>query len=70
MRQPENKEEVLALGYTAKECYKSPSYYAFGDVEIPTQSEYEIDLYVTSIRKEDEAERIREREQRDAAGRG
>lgn len=68
MRQPENRDEVLTLGYIAKECYQSPSHYAFGDVPIPTQSEYEIDVYVTAIRKEHEAELAREAEQRAASG--
>jgi len=69
MRDPENKEEILTLAYTAKECYQSPSHYVFGDVQIPTQSAYEIDVYVTAIRKEHEAEMLEEAEQRAALGR-
>lgn len=68
MRQPENEEEIIALGWTAKECYKSPSHYVFGP-DIPLTSQYEIDLYVTAIRKEHEAEMIEEAKQRDASGR-
>jgi len=63
MRQPENEEEIIALGYTAKECYQSPSHYVFGDT-IPIQSQYEIDVWVTAIRKEHEAELAEEAEQR------
>ena len=65
MRQPENEEEILALGYTAKECYQSPSHYVFGD-KIPIQSQYEIDVWVTAVRKEHEAE-LAEEERRDMA---
>ncbi|MDE0398864.1 MAG: hypothetical protein OXL96_13800 [Candidatus Poribacteria bacterium] len=55
IRDPDNEEEVLTLAYTAQENRKSPSHYAFGDVPIPTQSEYEIDFYVTAIRIQDQA---------------
>ena len=68
MRQPENEEEIIALGYTAKECYQSPSHYVFGP-NLPIQSQYEIDVWVTAIRKEHEAELAREAEQRAASGR-
>lgn len=69
MRQPENEEEVLVLAYTAKDCYTSPSHYAFGDVRIPTQSQYEIDTFVSGKRREHEAELAREAAQRAASGR-
>ena len=67
MHKKENRDEVIALGYIAKECYRSPSYYAFRDVKIPVLSEYEIDTYVTAMRKEHEAELAREAEQRAAS---
>ena len=59
MHQEENRDEVLALYYTAKDNDKQPSYYAFGP-DIPLTSQYEIDLYVTAIGKEYEAELLEE----------
>ena len=67
IQQEQNREEVLALYYTAKDNDKQPSYYAFGP-NIPIQSQYEIDLYVTAIGKEHEAELAREAEQNAASG--
>ena len=63
MQDPENREEVLALYYTAKDNDKQPSYYAFGP-DIPIQSQYEIDLYCTAIGREHEAELLEAAEQR------
>lgn len=57
---PENEEEVLLLAYTAKDSYRSPSHYIFGDVKVPTQSQYEIDVYITGLRREHEAQRLEE----------
>ena len=68
IHQEENRDEVLALYYTAKDNDRQPSYYAFGP-DIPIQSQYEIDLYVTAIGKEHEAELAEEAEQRIASGR-
>ena len=67
MRQPENEEEVLALGYTAKESYQSPSHYVFGP-NLPIQSQYEIDVWVTAVRKEHEAELLEEQKRDMAQG--
>ena len=66
MQQPENREEVLALYYTAKDNDRQPSYYAFGP-NLPLTSQYEIDLYVNTIGKEHEAELAREAAQRAAS---
>lgn len=60
---PENRDEVLTLYYTAQRNRRSPSYYAFG-LRIPLQSQYEIDAYVTMLGVEHEAEQAREAEQR------
>ena len=67
MRQPENKDEVLALYHTTEGTRFAPSDYAFGP-DIPIQSQYEINLYVRAIGKEHEAELAREAEQRAASG--
>ena len=63
MREPENEDEVILLAYTAKDCYQSPSHYAFGP-NLPVQSQYEIDTYVAAKRREHETELAREAEQR------
>ena len=68
IQQEENRDEALALYYTAKGNDRQPSYYAFGP-NISIQSQYEIDLYVNAIGKEHEAELAREAEQQAAAGR-
>lgn len=67
MRQPENREEVLALYYTAKDSPRTPSWYAFGP-NLPLQSQYEIDFYVKAIGVEHEAELAREAEQSATSG--
>ena len=63
MRQPENRDEVLALYYTTEGTRFTPSDYAFGP-NIPIQSQYEINFYVRAIGREHEAELAREAEQR------
>ena len=62
MQLEKNREEVLALYYTAKDSPRTPSWYAFGP-NLPIQSQYEIDFYVKAIGKEHEAELAREAEQ-------
>ena len=59
VRNPENRDEVIALYRTAKEFGQTPSYYAFGD-KIPLTSAYEIDFAVMCVGKEHEAELLEE----------
>lgn len=51
----DNRDEVLALYYTAKEFGQRPSYYAFGN-DLLLQSQYEIDLAVICVGKAYEEE--------------
>lgn len=67
-RNPENREEIIALYLTAKEFGQRPSYYAFGG-KIQLTSQYEIDFAVMCVGREYEAELAREAEQRVASGR-
>ena len=63
IQDPENRDEVLSLYYTAKEFGHRPSYYAFGS-NLPLQSQYEIDFYILAVGKDHEAELLEEAEQR------
>ena len=67
-RDPENREEIIALYLTAKEFGQRPSYYVFGS-NLPLQSQYEIDFYILAIGKDYEAELMHEAEQRATSGR-
>lgn len=58
MRQPENEDEILLLGKTAQKSYQSPSHYVFGP-DIPLQSQYEIDSFVTMTCEIHEAEQLK-----------
>lgn len=69
IQQEQNRDEVLALYYTAKEFGQRPSYYAFG-TNVQITSQYEIDFYVNAIGKEHEAELADEAKQRAASGGG
>lgn len=65
MLNEDNRDEVIALYYTAKEFGQSPSDYAFGD-RIPPQAKYEIDFRILCIGREHEAEQHREATQKAA----
>ncbi len=58
-RDPENREEIIALYLTAKEFGQRPSYYVFGS-NLPLQSQYEIDFYILAVGKDYEAELLEE----------